>query len=153
MRNLRGVLFLGWLLASPPMLKSLMWQDLFSVTDLSAISWGKLPVMVYYGYWLVWFALGAFVIWLVADPERIDRPMRAFWGRLTGKRAGGPPPDPGRANRRDHRGNAAETAAEAAKANEEEEDQRQRRGYSAPAEPRVDVAARRAQFAAPTPIC
>jgi urea transport system permease protein len=121
MRNIRGILFLGWLLASPPMLKSLWWQDVFSVTDLSTVPFWQAASLVYYFYWLVWFGLGALIIWLVSDPERIDRPLRALWGRMTGMPVGGPAPDPAVQTAAITAATPSETGAEAAIANEAEE--------------------------------
>ena len=67
MINIRGGLFMAWLLAAPP-----IWK---------AFAFDRLPYSVafpfYCGYWVAWTLLGGYLLWLLINEDRINRPLRA----------------------------------------------------------------------------
>jgi len=73
MINIRGALFLGWLLTAPPIWKFVA-PDQVASSLASSVS--------YYGYWVVWGALGAYLLWLLVEEDRINRPLKALGQRL-----------------------------------------------------------------------
>jgi urea ABC transporter permease protein UrtC/urea ABC transporter ATP-binding protein UrtD len=76
MINLRGGLYLAWLFAAPPIWKL---ADFFLPRDLTGGETAGLAVNVLYvGHWAAWAMLGGFVIWLLFDKDRINRPLKVL---------------------------------------------------------------------------
>jgi len=73
MINLRGALFLAWLLAAPP-----IWKFVAPENALASLA----STVCFYGYWALWIALGGYLIWLLLDEDRIKRPLKAIGERL-----------------------------------------------------------------------
>jgi urea ABC transporter permease protein UrtC/urea ABC transporter ATP-binding protein UrtD len=85
MINLRGLLFLAWLFAAPPIWKlgDFIWQLSPSNTDTPSVAYN----VFCYGHWTIWALLGGLVCWLLFDKERINRPLRAFGQMLFARTA------------------------------------------------------------------
>ena len=73
MINFRGALFLAWLLAAPP-----IWKFVSPDKALSSLA----SAACYYGHWTLWVLLGAYLLWLLVDEQRINRPLKALGQRL-----------------------------------------------------------------------
>jgi urea ABC transporter permease protein UrtC/urea ABC transporter ATP-binding protein UrtD len=68
MINLRGAVFLAWLFAAPPILRLIAHDKDASGGILFA----------YFAYWALWGLAGGLLFWLLADADRINRPLRQF---------------------------------------------------------------------------
>jgi urea ABC transporter permease protein UrtC/urea ABC transporter ATP-binding protein UrtD len=79
MLNLIGFLFLGWLLALPAVWKEKIWT-----IDPMDLHWSAPSALAYWGYWLVWAAVGVVLVWLARNPDRLYRPLGRLWQALIG---------------------------------------------------------------------
>ena len=67
MINLRGAIFLAWLLTAPPVWKSTVYHYISA----------HLATPVFYTYWGVWIGIGGYLYWLLVHEARINRPLKA----------------------------------------------------------------------------
>ncbi|HEX4000344.1 MAG TPA: urea ABC transporter permease subunit UrtC [Pirellulales bacterium] len=82
MLNVLGGLFLGWIMAMPP-----VWQEKFWEDDPTALQWTSPSALAYWGYWLVWLAAGVFMIWLARNPDRLYQWLGKLWRSAAGPKS------------------------------------------------------------------
>ncbi|MGA2256406.1 MAG: urea ABC transporter permease subunit UrtC, partial [Thermoguttaceae bacterium] len=69
MINVRGGVFLAWLLAAPP-----IWKFVAPVKGASSLT----SFACFYGYWTIWGVTGGYLLWLLVDEQRTNRPLMAL---------------------------------------------------------------------------